>query len=756
MLTSPLSSVLFFTTTPDTISHTFTFNENQLSFSIKQGYDYVTMSDAMFAQSPGYPSLPRKAVMFAIPAGSQVVSVESTVLDSTLITGTFSICPAQPPVFRSDTASVPFTPPDSMIYSLIANWPCIPATGSELGYMNMTELAVVEIFPASWNPGTGELFLRETMRIDIILDADALHVPAPVLMTNGQWSREIETLKALVINPDSLEAYSVHPNLVDENTRGTDALPVVTEYLIITRAAWKDAWQPLVEWNIKKGLFTEILTVEKIANGAGIIWPFGRDWPETVRNSIRWHHIHGGVHYVLLGTDTTPPVEGVYRQDEAPMRYCKLFKTNVSPIPTSYTDWYYSCLDPAHNWQTNTNPWWGEYYPPDNPKENDMMDLIPDIAVGRVPVHSYEEVQHAAKHIVNYQRHAINEANPSLDLLVISAALSREGYPDNWELMQAILTPVPNHISRRWIAELDCSIPARILINPDEVLKQLDGTAENSGFYRASIGGHGGSNWIAANPVGMPEELKVWDSDLRELTGQDGNYCTAYAYNCLTGKFVVDGSNNSIVETWLRSDGETQNAPLGPGYIGYNASSSYTDELLGSTSDKMNYWYLDALYNSIPSSGIWGNADAYNLASLQYAGYYLAGYPEEIPPPIPSGDLFYEPMWDLKVTNVGGDPALPVWLKEPMSWISSYPPIVRCPDQFTITVETSGGIPIPRIRVCLMMESINGYEIYRRGYTSSFGEYTASLNPSSSGTFHVTLTKQGYLPDEGEVKLLVE
>ena len=755
MLAGLLYIVFLCSNAPDTISHTFIFEENQLTFSAKHGYDYVSMSDAMFIQFPGYPSLPRKALIFAIPAGSRVVAVESSVIDTTLINGTFTIFPTQPPVSRSNLDSIPFTSPDSIIYSMINPWPLIPATGSELGAMDLTELAVIETFPLAWNPGTGELVLRETIQVNIILEADSLPAPEQVLMTNTEWFREIETLKRLVANPDSIESYSVQPNLVSENTKGTDNLPVVIEYLIITRAAWKDAWQPLVDWNIKKGMFTTVLTVEEIASDAGVVWPLGRDWPETVRNSIRWHHIHRGVQYVLLGTDTTPPREGVYNENEAPMRYCKLYKELQSP--KCYTDWYYSCLDPTYNWQTNTNPWWGEYYPPDDIlNSNDLMDLIPDLAVGRIPAHSFSEAQHAARQIVDYQRHAITGADPNLDLLVISAALSREGYPENWELMQAILSEIPIYFSRRWVAELDCTIPARILINPDEILKQLDGTAENSGSYRVNIGGHGGPDWFAANPSGDVGTFKVLDSDLRELSGQDGNYCTAYVYNCLTGSFVVDGSNNSIVETWLRSDGETQNAPLGPGYIGYNAASSYTDELLGSSCDKLNYWYLDALYNSIPPTGTWGNADAYNLASVQYAGYYLEGYPEEISPPIPWDDPYYEPMWDLKTTNVGGDPARPIWLKEPMSWFSSYPSTIRCPNDFTITVRTSGSIPIPGIRVCLMMESISGYEIYQRGYTNSSGEFTATLNPSISGKLYVTLTKQGYLPDEGEVRLIVD
>jgi len=757
MLACLAGTVLLFSTPPDTISHTFTFSQNQFSFSTKQGYDLVTMGDAMNIQSAGCPSLPRQAVMFAIPAGFRVASIESVVMDSTQIAGTYSIYPAQPAVSRSDTSAVPFSPPDSTIYDLVTNWPPVSASGSGIGAMDMTELAVVNLYPLSWNPGSGNLFLRETVQIEIILSEDTTHIPEPALMTEREWSREIECLRVLVANPDSVESYSVQPILVDEDSCGTNGIPVVTDYLIITREDWEDAWEPLVDWNIRRGLYTEVLTVEDIDGDAGVVWPLGRDWPETVRNCIRWHHIHRGVHYVLLATDTTPPVEGVYDQDEAPMRYCKLYKPPSYPTPTSYTDWYYSCLDPVYNWQTNTNPWWGEYYPPDDTVHvNDLMDLIPDIAVGRIPARSYSESEYAAGQAVRYQKHSIAGAEPSVELLVVSAALSRTGYPENWELMQAILSEVPYYIGRRWVAEQVCTIPGVIPITPNVVLNQLDGTALNSGSYRTNIGGHGGPDWFAANPSGVVGNLKVWDSDLRTLTGLDGNYCTAYAFNCLTGMFVEPGSDHSIVETWLGADGETVNAPLGPGYIGYNSVSFYTDQLLGSSCDKLNYWYLDELYNGVPSTGTWGNADAYNIASIQYASYYLAGYPEEIPPPIPSGEFSYEPMWDLKTTNMGGDPALPIWLKEPMNWESSYPTAIRCPNNLTITVTTSGSIPIAGVRVCLMMESASGFEIYRRGFTDTSGEYTVALNPASSGILHVTLTKQGYLPEEGEVRLIVE
>ncbi len=757
MFLSTALSVALLMSFPDTVSVQMNFTISQLDFSTVNGYDFVSMPNTLFMMSPGYPSLPRKTLIFAIPAGSRIEAVEASVSDSTTVPGTFSIYPTQPQIPISEEDSTAFTPPDSIVYSLITPWPSTAASGSELGAMDLTELARIDVYPVSWNPGTGALVLRETIDVDIIVEADTFPAPSSVLMTNTDWARKLELLRSVVMNPDSVESYSVQPNLVDENTKGTDNFPVAVEYLIITRDAWKNSWEPLVGWNIKRGLFTEVLTVEEIQAKAGTVWALGRDWPETVRNCIRWNHVNRGVQYILFGTDTTPPVDGVFSTSEAPMRFCRLFQENTTPTPTSFTDWYYACLDPVFNWQTNSNPWWGEYYPPDSPNENDLMDLVPDIAVGRIPVHSAREARDATELLVAYQRYTISGAYPNGELLLVSAAVPFENHPENWQHLQEIASVVPVYIDRTWIAEFVCTVPDRILITPTRVLDHLQGAEEESGYYRVSFGGHGGADWIAANQLGMPGTNIIESSDLRLMTGMGGSYCTGYAYNCLTGTFVDDtGANGSIVETWLGSDNELLSAPLGPGYIGNDSQGFNSSITGGSTSHRKNQWYLDALYNSTPSSGTWGNADAINLSSLQYSAEYLEGYPYLIPPPILVGALYNEPMWDLKVSNLGGDPALPVWLKEPMTWVSDYPSTLRCPADLTISVETSGGIAIPGVRVCLMMEAATGYEIYKRGYTDSSGEYTANLDPSFAGSVHVTLTKQGYLPDEGEVRLLID
>lgn len=305
----------------------------------------------------------------------------------------------------------------------------------------------------------------------------------------------------------------------------------------------------------------------------------------------------------------------------------------------------------------------------------------------------------------------------------------------------------------------DDSIPAT---DPDSAIVRecLDGTAAGSGYYRANFGGHGGAEWIAANATGMPGSDKVIDDDLRGLGGDDGMYCTGHAFNCLTGRFITPDPDVpvSIAETWVGADLNLDEAPLGPAYTGNSIGGLDYPEPGASSSHKLNRWILEGLYSGGPAEGgAWGIGDVLCYAKTIYSRDYLGdAYPTQIPDPIEIGDEAWEPMWNLKGCNLAGDPAMPIWVREPWGWTSTYPSTVECPAQFTIQVETGGGVALEGVRVCLMMQSQRGFEIYERGFTDASGEYSTRLEPSFSGTMFVTLTKQGYLPDEGEVSLLVD
>ncbi len=755
MILTMVSCVALLASSPDTLSYTVNFSENDLTFTTLSGYDHVSLANSSFIVSPGYPSLPRTPLLFVIPAGTYVSDVEFSVSNLQAISGIYSIYPSQPEIFISDTVSNPFTPPDSAIYSLASPWPSYAAWGTDLGSMDVTKLACVYVYPLAWNPGSGELLLRKSIEVRLILETDTLPSPTTVTLTSACWDERVRMLESIVVNPDSIEQFSNPPNLVNENTRGTDNFPVALECMIITRDAWRANWQPLINWNIKKGLFTEIISVEEIEAKADILWDSGRDWPETIRNCIRWLHNNRGVQYVLLGTDTTPPVSGQYSDDEAPMRYCKLYKEMTQC--SGYTDWYYACLDPINNWQTNNNPPWGEYYPPNGPIANDYMDLIPDVAVGRVPVHTASEVTDFVATLISYQKHNFFGSNPSSDLLIVSAAAEVPGFPDNWEHVQAITSVVPTYIEKTWLAEQGCGVPGALEISPQGLLDLLDGSVQSGGFYRVNFGGHGGDTWIGANPFGEPaNEGMILSTQLSTLSGDGGKYCSGYAYNCMTGSFVYDQSTQTIIKTWLGCDETLLNAPLGPTYIGNGNQGINSTELGGSTSHKLNEFFLASLYNGQTGLGEWSSGNAYNIASVQFAAEFLDGYPDVIPQPDTCGNVIFEPMWDLRVNNLGGDPASPLWLRDPMIWVSDYPSEIRCPADITISVESTGGVAISGVRVCLLMEATQGFEIYKRGYTDSSGEFTVNLNPTFTGVLSVTLTKQGYLPDEGQVRLLVD
>ena len=93
-----------------------------------------------------------------------------------------------------------------------------------------------------------------------------------------------------------------------------------------------------------------------------------------------------------------------------------------------------------------------------------------------------------------------------------------------------------------------------------------------------------------------------------------------------------------------------------------------------------------------------------------------------------------------------GDPELPIWTENPMIMTATYPgQIPLGSSQYTVTVST-GKTPVPQALVCLW----KGTDIYMTGTTDSAGQITFTLSPATTGTMYVTITKQNYLPYEGQ------
>jgi len=93
-----------------------------------------------------------------------------------------------------------------------------------------------------------------------------------------------------------------------------------------------------------------------------------------------------------------------------------------------------------------------------------------------------------------------------------------------------------------------------------------------------------------------------------------------------------------------------------------------------------------------------------------------------------------------------GDPELPIWTDDPTLIDSvSFPNNINTgSQQFTVTV-TDGGSPVNGALVCVQ----KGSEVYEYGTTNSQGKATFTINPVTTGSMDVTVTKHNLLPWEG-------
>jgi hypothetical protein len=95
-----------------------------------------------------------------------------------------------------------------------------------------------------------------------------------------------------------------------------------------------------------------------------------------------------------------------------------------------------------------------------------------------------------------------------------------------------------------------------------------------------------------------------------------------------------------------------------------------------------------------------------------------------------------------------GDPEMPLWKENPSWFVVTHPTEIQVGySSFTVHVENSTGDNIENAYICLW----KGDEVYLTNYTDSSGNVTFNPSPSTDGNMTVTVTKQDYIPYEGNV-----
>ncbi|MFC2090829.1 C25 family cysteine peptidase [Bacteroidota bacterium] len=156
------------------------------------------------------------------------------------------------------------------------------------------------------------------------------------------------------------------------------------DYLIVTVEEFKDDFEPLLDWKRRKGLKSEIITLDEIyANYDEVSLQL------EIKSCLSEFYYNRNLKWVLLG--------GGY--DRFPIQYC-YGKVNLledieeDSIPT---DLFYACFDKSFDWNGQLDSLIGQPH-------IDFVDIEPEVHVSRIPARNKEQVQAYVQKVLRYEK----------------------------------------------------------------------------------------------------------------------------------------------------------------------------------------------------------------------------------------------------------------------------------------------------------------------------------------------------------------
>jgi hypothetical protein len=346
------------------LSYKITFPEiDEFSFINDTEGDRIKMHGFGNSGVPGTPMLPTKNLLFALPPGTEPISVNFKVNDVEKVPGFYDITPVPHIVFLDDSNAdenlrlqEEWLENYQTFYSSDQKYPKNPGKLTGFGTFRKYSYASVSVCPFIYYPVSKQLYYIDSVEIEINYEIENS------IIFENMFNDDIFDEKAskLFFNYNEIhELYKPDGNIPKPLKNSYDYVIITTEEL-----------KPIVEssnfyhWKTTLGYSTKFVTVTDslITSQPGI------DLAEQIRNFLRENYLPWGIKYVLIVGDYT----------DVPMRYC-------SPNPdwlagTVPTDTYYADLSypDSESWNSNGDEYYG-VYTQDNP------DFAPEVYVGRIP-----------------------------------------------------------------------------------------------------------------------------------------------------------------------------------------------------------------------------------------------------------------------------------------------------------------------------------------------------------------------------------
>jgi len=363
--------------------YTYSVNPEDVGMDAGQGYNIPRIPGGVYTNDVGDPHLPWLPLRVSVPVGMAAAEVEIVSLETQELPGFYTILPTQ----QSRPISKPgeFVENFSPVYTSDDAYPARPMLATGGGNIAGYGVADMLFCPFIYHPVSGRLEVITEITFDLELETLPYEIHTPKVVTPATAEVNADRVKSLVINPESVytPAEVVPPKVIGTGFEADLNSPDeggTAEWVLITREEFVDAFRPLVDWKLKKGLSTAVVTVDYIIENYD-----GRDQSEKIRNFIIDAYENWSTTYVVLGGDCNFVRE---RRGFA----VSFGSPDDNMIPCDY---YYSDLD--GDWNVDGDDLWGEW--PD-----DQVDLYADVYVSRFPVNTVEETQAMVAKTLVYEK----------------------------------------------------------------------------------------------------------------------------------------------------------------------------------------------------------------------------------------------------------------------------------------------------------------------------------------------------------------
>jgi len=344
-----------------------------VSLEKEEGYIAIDMGDEMtYSQKEGYPMIPYRTIVCPFPRGTIIHKVSADTSSPQIIELPGKIQPSEETIISALTTTMKNDRrEDPVIYNSSDPYPSAWMT-YQLGMGK--------------NGDTPTLFLS--------LHAYPLrYIPQKNII---EWVDHIQVEITYQENEDPIPALDTY------------------DLLVIAPSEFISDLQPLADHKEGHGLKTFIVSLNEIYSGTH--FPVqGRDDAEQIKYFIKDALENWGIEYVLIVGGRHGGL--LAEQWWAPVRYSHLYDGSGPPVFYEYTylcDLYFADIykyedgTPVFDdWDSNQNGVFGEWV---RFSSKDILDMYPDIYVGRLPCRNNYEVKKVVEKIITYENTAYGQS----------------------------------------------------------------------------------------------------------------------------------------------------------------------------------------------------------------------------------------------------------------------------------------------------------------------------------------------------------